>query len=534
MGGSRLVCASLLAALVAGAGGSSSAAPSTAAPRYSAPPRPVLVDAAMREGRLDTATGTLYLAYALFAPEKLPREYRSGTPFHGTYWLLQVQNALPALAPGLARTEIESFLGPGARGGTWCGGALDPSPDRLETAHFIIDYDAAEVNNGRDNLTIEDYGVSLEGAWKREIEDFGWARVPTTDDNDLPGRKYLVKLMELPWGLYGYATTIGTGAGFVGDNPYTEWDEHDARGSCIVLDADYKRFPGTPARALDATTAHEFNHSIQFGLGGMNGPKAAEALYIEGGATWMEDEVYTGANDNYNWLWPSFEDDLGHYTHSQYEFWVFFRALTERYGTGVPDGGEDVMQRFWELTSRGSAGNLDAMDQALRAEGTTIEDAYHAAAIALKFNRACGGGYVYPYCLKEGPDYIHGDGVQDGAGRTRQHGRIERVGQRFRAALPDKFSLNWILLPTGRAPYRVTLRNTSNGGLFRASVACDTGSEIRITPFPADLESGRSGDVVVSNADGCTELVAVVTNIAWSRGQIDRRPAPRTYTLTTS
>jgi hypothetical protein len=38
--------------------------------------------------------------------------------------------------------------------------------------------------------------------------------------------------------------------------------------------------------------------------------------------------------------------------------------------------------------------------------GTTLADAFHAYAIAVRLGRACAGGYAYPYCFEEAPAYI--------------------------------------------------------------------------------------------------------------------------------
>ncbi len=118
----------------------------------------------------------------------------------------------------------------------------------------------------------------------------------------------------------------------------------------------------------------------------------------------MEDEVFDSANDNYNYLWPTFTMCMGEYTNSPYPYWITWRGLTERYGTGTAGGGEQVMQDFWELTSKNTGDNLSAMNAALVNKGTNLADAYHAYAIAVKFNKPCTGGYNVPgYCLMEGP-----------------------------------------------------------------------------------------------------------------------------------
>lgn len=519
----RWVSVSLLAAVLLGVqapGGWSAVAPRTgvagasSAGQFSRPPSPVLIDLALRSGTLDAATGNLYLAYALAAPRKLPAAYQSDTPFHGTVWLLQVQEALATLPAGPERAEIEALLGPAAPGDSFCSSANEHSTHTLRTAHFILEYNKAEVDGGPDGLKIEDYAESLETSWTTEIDDFGWARVPKHPNNPLPGKRYLVKITDLGGGLYGFVSSVGTGAGFVGDNPNTEWDDVDAVASCMGLNSDYSSFPGTPQRALDATTGHEFNHSIQFGYGGLGGSNRPDSAFVEGGATWMEDEVFDNSNDNYNYLWPTFADDMGQYQNSPYPYWVTFRGLTERYGASVPDGGENVMQEFWELTSKNEASNLEALDLALQTEGTSLKAAYHAYGIAVKFNQNCGGGYVYPYCFEEGRQYVEGDGTQNGAGETDVHGTIASVGQSLNGLVPDNYALNWVSLPKRSQAYKVTLKNTSQGGSFVVSIACDTGTEVRITEIPGQIGKGKKKSATVQQSNQCDQIVAVITNVA--------------------
>ncbi|HZG49173.1 MAG TPA: hypothetical protein VEY90_06595 [Thermoleophilaceae bacterium] len=114
----------------------------------------------------------------------------------------------------------------------------------------------------------------------------------------------------------------------------------------MVLNRDYGGFPSVPQAALDATTAHELNHSIQYGYGALHGSNLPDDVFAEGGATWMEDEVHDAADDNHSYLWPTFSESMGDYDGSPYPYWITFRGLTERYGTGSAFGGEQVMQDF--------------------------------------------------------------------------------------------------------------------------------------------------------------------------------------------
>ncbi len=461
---------------------------------------PELIDAARQRGEISVETSNLYLAYALVAPENLPEDYRSQVPWDGTFPLLELQSAADAMAPGPARAEIEALLA------ETCADSGSPLPLSDYTSYFYIQY--GTISGG---LTIGDYAHALDGAWSTEVAAFGWAAPPILPAT--PSGLYHVRIDALGYGLYGYVSPTGTYAGNVGDNPNTTWVEPDAYATCMVLSSDYSPFPGEPWQAMQATVAHEFNHSIQFGYGAITGSNAPDASFSEASATWMEDEVFDAANDNYFYLWPSFSTCMGEYNpavpHSVYDYWLTFRGLTEPHGTGIAGGGEQVLQAFWELTSKSTTSNmLPALNAALLSSGTNLANAYHAYAIAAKFNKTCAGAYVSPYCFEEGAAYVAA------AGSTAVHGAVPGVGGSYIGSLADNHSLNWIGLPTGSLPYRVTLTNTATGGQLRGSVVCDTGTALVVTPFPAVAGAGSSTSVAAYSPSGCNSVVAVLTNEA--------------------
>jgi hypothetical protein len=243
----------------------------------------------------------------------------------------------------------------------------------------------------------------------------------------------------------------------------------------------------------------------------------------------MEDEVFDGSNDNYNYLWPDFTDSMGQYPDSPYPYWVVFRALTERYGAGTAAGGEQVMEDFWEAVSQSSTSiDLNALNAGLVNKGTNLADAYHAAAIALKFNVACGGSIAYPYCLEEGPAYV----AFPGNGATPVQGSVGSIGGSFLGSVRDNYALNWVTLPSS-GPYSVTLQNTSMGGQLRATVACKTSTGMARSELPIVVGAGGSTTLASfsPSGSGCTTTpVAVITN------QSQTAPDPsssvaRNYTL---
>ena len=494
------------------------AAPALAQAR---PATPELIRSAEKAGRLDRSKADLYRTYAIAAPRRLPAAFRSDEPWDGTLTLLQVRRDLPKLRE-TERTQIQALLAAEASTAS-CDTESTAQASVQDTAHFHITYDGVDAG-----LTVGGYAASLEQAWDTEVDLFGWAAPPVAP-TPAPGNRYHVRIDELGPGLYGFVSPVGTHAGLVGNNPATSWSDIDAYASCMVLNRDYSGFPSTPQASLDSTTAHEFNHSIQFGIGGLVGSNVPDDVFVEGGATWMEDEVQDTADDNYNYLWPLFRQSMGDYDGSPYPYWITFRGLTERYGTGSPGGSEQVMQDFWELTSQNAESNQDAIDAALATQGTTLADAFHVYAIAVKFNRACEGSYVYPYCLEEGPEY-----VAPPRGQTSAHDTIASVGGSGTSSVEDNYSLAWVALPSSSSQYDVTLNNLSNqGGLLRGTAACDTGTELRLSPLPAVSAKGQSSTLEGFDPVGCVSRVLVVTNQSQTAAN-PSNSSSRSFSVTTA
>ncbi len=457
---------------------------------------PELIAQDLAQGLISPEQQLLYLAYALSDYEKLPAQYRSNQPWDGTLPLLKLRRESGSIASVEVRQAVER-----ATAGT-CNSASAILPSVRETAHFHIEYGAI-----RGGLTIDSYVNSLEGAWGQEITQFGWAAPPAVTVNPLPGNRYYVSIEDLGGGLYGFVSSEGPYAGLVGDNPNTSWNDLDAYASCMALHDDYSEF-GPPAQlSLDATVAHEFNHSIQFGLGVLEGANYPDESFIEGGATWMEDEVYDYANDNVQYLWPDFTLSMGEYVDFPYAYWITFRGLTERYGTGTPGGGEQIMQDFWEETSKSANSNqLAALNTALANKGSSLADAYHAYAIAARFVKPCGGAYIYPYCFEEAANYLAM------AGSPLVQGKLVNVGESYSGSVRDNYALNWVDLPKTGGPYQVIMKNLSAGGQLRGSVVCDTGAALNVSPLPGVAGAGVSSVLQAFDPAGCNAVAMVVTN----------------------
>ena len=469
---------------------------------------PELIERAVEAGSIDRDTADLYVAYALFEPERLPNEYRSDVPWDGTLPLLHLRENARTMDRGAERREIRELIGSSDSGPLdTCSTAT--GTNQTDTVHFHIHY--TSVGGG---LTLDDYKTSLEATWNAEVNTFGWAAPPI----NRPDGRYLVVLAPLGNGLYGFVMEQTD----VGNNPNTSWNEGDAHTSCMVLNDNYSGFRSPAQESLDATVGHEFSHSIQYGYGALAGPNVPDGSFIEGLATWIEDDVFDASNDNYYYLWPNFADDMADYGTTTYPYWIVFRAIAERFGTTLPAGSEQLYQRFWEAISQNQGGQLDALNAALAPAGLDLATAYHDAAVALAFNRGCGGGYGYPFCLEEGPGYVALRGPPP------QHGSLPGIGPKGAGSLPDSYSLNWITLPLGTGPFQAVLKNTSNGGLLRASVACDTGGQIINVGLSGNAGGGETVTLPSFDPTGCQSLVGVVTNVTQSSGNPSSSPA-RSY-----
>lgn len=464
-----------------------------------APTTPELIDAAVATGEITEAQGALYLTWAFSAPARVPAQYVSDTPWRGTIPLLELQAELPELGDAPAAVAARAEL----RGTTFeCPGTAGPLPQQRATKHFYVQYKASALQG----LSIGQYATALETSWKTEIGRFGWA-APPRDPVSYPAKgRYPVRVENLGAGLYGYVT----GTRFARNNPDTPWNDKDAVASCMVINRNFGPFPGSPLDALRATAAHEFNHSIQFGYGALTGFGNIASVFVEGLATWMEDEVFDSSNDSYNYLWPEFDVAMGRYRGAAvddfpYPYWVVFRAMAERFGTGERRGSEAVYQEFWEQISRGRSTNLEAMDRAFARKNSSLADAYHDASVALRFVSSCGGSTAERFCLEEGANYASQPGHPGDFA-----GNLTGLPDDLDRTIANDFALHWVGLPT-QADVDLTVTRTDGTGILRVSVACLVGSN----DVDVDLIGTAGGSPATGTVDlsGCDEATAVVSNV---------------------
>ena len=174
---------------------------------------------------------------------------------------------------------------------------------------------------------------------------------------------YLADLGHL--GLYGYCTTDKRVPG------------HGTAAAYCVLDNNYteKVFQGQqPIENLEVTAAHEYFHAVQFAY-----DVGEAAWFMEGTATWAEDELYTDINDNRQFLSSG---PLGRPAQSLtnnagvYGSWIFFRFLTERYpALNAPGGLPVIIRDLWSRAAGGPTAR-QALNRTLAARHTDLRSQF--------------------------------------------------------------------------------------------------------------------------------------------------------------
>jgi hypothetical protein len=236
--------------------------------------------------------------------------------------------------------------------------------------YFRIHYDTSgthrvdPVDTGGNGIPdyIDSVAAVFDYVWEFEVDILGY---------DPPGSAALLESGTAN-GLYNvYVQNLGSQ--YYG---YTAWNQTDrierntaapTYNTYIVINTRFEGFYTTGINALRVTAAHEFHHAVQ--LAGY-GFWSSEIFFYEITSTWMEDVVYPGINDYYQYLPSVFSANT--YTSPFYDsasIRMYGRALwghmmARRYG-------RDIMRRKWELLRHVSP--LRAIQQALAEVDASFE-----------------------------------------------------------------------------------------------------------------------------------------------------------------
>jgi hypothetical protein len=323
------------------------------------------------------AQATLAAAQALFGPT--PMSARSAEPADdATLVMRDLARAVPALGPAGRRAAHELLARPSDPTSNDSWGRR--STLKLCNARLCVRWTNKGVNappradtdrDGVPNQVERTLAVANE-VWSTEVGALHYRR-PLTDQRasfDSKDRRFDIYLAALSRGLYGYCAPDDSRM-----KRSSTYRYYDVAAYC-VLDDDYARFDfpsGTPLSNLQVTAAHEFQHAIQFGY-----DVSEDAWIMESTATWMEDQVYDGSNDNRQYLTysqlnrPNQSLDLGK-AFNWYGNWIFFRWLSEHYGPSV-------VRQVWGHLDASPTGTDDystlGIANALTDRGVAFGDAY--------------------------------------------------------------------------------------------------------------------------------------------------------------
>ncbi|MBD0317910.1 MAG: hypothetical protein ICV71_05245, partial [Thermoleophilia bacterium] len=257
---------------------------------------------ALAEGRLTHAEFALERALALYRPERARRlfgEIVSPDPREGTPIFRDLAARVSALPPSQRPLARRILARPTARRDAIHG--YTAPARRACGPHFCFWWvtkgvDAprlADRNRNRIPDWVEMTRAVFARVWRTEVERLGYRR-PLSDllaRDHGPNGKLDVYIADVGAdGLYGYCTS---------DDPRRRWRR--AVSAFCVVDDDFAagQFEGTATgrRALEVTAAHEFFHAVQYAYDWLE-----DLWFMEGTATWIEDEVFDDVNDNRQYL----------------------------------------------------------------------------------------------------------------------------------------------------------------------------------------------------------------------------------------
>jgi hypothetical protein len=344
---------------------------------------------ALASGQITGAQYSLQRALAILAPRLADARYASAAahanPREATMALRDLAARIGSLSRSDRRLAMRLLARPtdGASEGL-AGYVRVPKANRkhLCTTRFCVHWvtrgserpSLVDRNrNGRPDY-IDKTVRTMNTVWGKEIGSFGYKK-PRSDlrsgshHGGNPNGRIDIFIANIGnRGLYGYCTT---------DDPLTNRNTHRQTSAYCVFDNDFRRAEFTTGAfglaALKVTAAHEFFHAIQFAY-----DLFEDRAFMEGTATWMEDEVFTGVNDNIQYLLrgspmdpvnnatrgPWISLDAGRQS-TQYGTWIWYRFLTEVHG-------DPIIKQIWVRAVGKANYGFKAIADILVARGTSL------------------------------------------------------------------------------------------------------------------------------------------------------------------
>ena len=251
---------------------------------------------------------------------------------------------------------------------------------------------------------VPDYVENMAAAFCKALsfyDSVGYNRPPiAASDNG----RFCVYLSNSAAGsnVYGYSQPETV----IGDNPSTTTKETSSMTSYMVMRNNYTGFGSTAAElqiAMEVTCAHEFFHAVQFGYETNN----MDGWIMEVCSTWAEDMVFSGDDDNWQYLSEIFgtpdvsvdfddNNDGSKYSGHWYASWIFMRYLTDRFGDNIP-------KLFFEANI--SNDTPTALDNVLKTKSFSYTQAIKDYYVAIGLLTSSNSAPMSTYRFNRGNDY---------------------------------------------------------------------------------------------------------------------------------
>jgi hypothetical protein len=226
---------------------------------------------------------------------------------------------------------------------------------------------------------LNELAKAADSSYNYEVNILGYP-APPLDGSDGGDDKYDIYIID-EGGFYGGTTNDRK----ITDSTWT---------SFIDIDYAYKDYYTQGIDAARVTLAHELNHAIQMGNYIY---RPSDTFYYEITSTSMEEFVYDGINDYYQYLDTYFRNPARSFSSIVgYDTAIWNIFLADRFDTiSVAESvrGKNIIRRIWELMPHQRA--LQAIAQAIQEAGSSFKVEFNTFGQWTYFtkNRAVSGKY---------------------------------------------------------------------------------------------------------------------------------------------
>ncbi len=212
---------------------------------------------------------------------------------------------------------------------------------------------------------VQEMALVFDAVYTQEITTMGYPESPDDSGISQNGGDSRMDVYVMNCGfysIYGYAIGEGSTASLssfmVMDNAFTEFASHSQ----------------TAEEAMKVTAAHEYFHTVQFGIGFTFN---SNEWIMEAGATWMEDQVYDDIDDNHQYL-NGYTNGFFNNPHISlnsandlywYNSWIWFEYMETKWG-------QSAVQSVWNDYIGLSGNGLSAVASVLSDNSSTFQEAF--------------------------------------------------------------------------------------------------------------------------------------------------------------